>query len=410
MGFSIKDQETGWKCFLSEARCLKRGSGGKIFLFEGNVGCVESLLGSEGSKDMADGGENMDYLMKKPWPSHVVMKWIKIKGDTHRNDVLGEVVLTKFLGDQGVGPPCTIMPPDSEGIPIFTAMDENGGMYLFMNRMSDDLFNRYVEYEPKYRPPNTPSIEDSIFSSLEESLGTSMKNLLNAGLLFTDIKLDNVVFIDKTYQERVNGDLEKTIYNRKRDEYFLIDFDLMFACHLFSDPFEVRLGDSSFIIPGAVRDQSGGDTVHIYPRDCESVHDNPKARDAYLTIMKGMVGIMFIHLPIFDDETKALLHLLSNLTIGDRDRGNSAVFSRESSTRQEAIKSHLQTKEKSWLMDYYGPFSKRIPWYAYQFKPFRTKKPPWSKTEAMHRLFDPPFPPHGEGDTSYTSAKRARTA
>ena len=404
MGFSIKDTKTGWKCDLPEAQCSpKSGSGGKIFLFQGNVQRMAEV--AEGDENT----ENMDYLANKPWPSHIVMKQIR-RNDTHRNDVLGEVVLTKFLGDRDVGPPCTIMPCDSQRIPIFTATDANGEIYLFMNRMSDDLFDRYVKVENEYRPPNTPRIEDSIFYSLEESLGTRMENVLNAGLLFTDIKLDNVLFVDTTYQERVNQDLDRKIYDGERDEYFLVDFDLMFACHLFSRriPFEVALDDAniaSFIIPGAVQDQSHGDTLHLYPRDCESVHDNPIARKAYLTIMKGMVGIMYLHLPIFDDETKALKHLLSNLTIGDRDRGNSAVFSPEPLTRQKAIESHLQTQERSWLMDYYGPFSKRIPWYAYQFKPFRTKRPPWSKNEAMHRLFDPPFPPHGGGETS---AKRAR--
>ena len=392
MGFSIEDL-SHWKCSLPVAKPIPNsGSGGKIFLFEGSVKSHEVW------KELRE--QNMDYLTSKPWPQYIVMKQIQYGN----KNALGEAVMTKFLGDQQVGPPCTIMPVDSQGIPIFTAEDEDGHIYLFMNRMSQDLLDRYAEFEGEFGK-SPPDIPGSIFSSLEDSLGARMKNLLDAGLLFTDIKLENVLVIERNDQETVNLQLGRPIYNNKRDEYFLIDFDLIFACHLFADrkPFEVRLNridfadaaePVTFVIPAAVEDQH--DPLHSYPRDC---FHNKTALKAYLTIMKGMIGIMFLYLPIFKAETEELKKLLLNLTIFGHGHG---VFTTNKMARKTVIEKHLETQDKSWLIDYYGPFARRIPWYASQFEPFRTRQPAMTKNEAMWRFFD------YSGESVGSSRKRPR--
>tara|TARA_B110000858_G_scaffold24856_2_gene25401 strand:+ start:2281 stop:3591 length:1311 start_codon:yes stop_codon:yes gene_type:complete len=412
-GFSVTDTKRGWVWHLPEHKVAEPGSGGQVYLFDKYA--ADFFIGEDKSL-------NMNALIR--WPAYVVMKKINSDKTSKFGDMpLAEAVLTKFLADQDIGPPCTIMPCDSQNVPIFTGMDEDENRYVFVNRMTSDLSGLVDgDDESGGEPDNI-----HYFKSLEKTLGQRMDRLLKLGLLFTDIKLENVLMLTRYDAEAANNDLghidNKQIYKGDREEYFLTDFDLTFACHLFSETernsytFKVQHSKDesdehfsavlrsispeflaaedeeeeniAFSLPAGVEDFPVLNLLHEKSRECKGVNDK-RAMQAYRTIMKGMIGGYFSEVKIFPNETQELVKLIKNLTIlNDEDSPRERSLEIENKLRA------TNRSDISWLISFYGPFARRIPFYAGNYLPFRLTARPGQVYEAFHDA-PPEYDDHGK--------------
>ncbi|AHA55883.1 hypothetical protein EhV256 [Emiliania huxleyi virus 86] len=282
----IEDQSTNNVYTLPPPVEIGNGINGTVFSFPQNPNSLESC-----------------FVIKKvtiPYSSNIEQNRIRL------SRFLQEVALTKMYGDMGIGPPCNMTPTDALDQHLFVANDkfndpdnpmESKTFYIIINRMIGDMITAnelglYADYVNN----------GDISAHIELTLSDRINAMLQSGLLFVDIKPDNILFItpeEATRQNQVRKRIHGAgTYDESYPTVFLTDFDTTHACSLFNEYADViyqdLYGNALFKLPKY---------NSLYKQTCLQ---NPSELDllAYGIMIRGIIGSTLIH--FFEQDTNEL--------------------------------------------------------------------------------------------------------
>ena len=211
------------------------------------------------------------------WLEYVVFKSVKIDRRYIDKDgypeELSEAVLTKFLGDIDVGPPCKNAPRVRTHISenlmnLFVASDaDKSHIYIIMDKMSSNM-NSYMRNLRR----NDFSKVEPMMKRAEAQLEYRINKMLEANILCIDAKSLNVL-VDAT----TPGD----------EKFYLSDFDSHFCCAF----------DPTIIETGVV----GKTTNETAPCDASK-------KKEYAIVMQGLLSMSLLNTGkiLFKDSFKTL--------------------------------------------------------------------------------------------------------
>lgn len=241
------------------------------------------------------------------WLEKVVMKSIRIGEDEEyaRNDsseilpiALCEAVLTKYLGDAGVGTPCNNSPvfihsSSGRSSNIFVASEKEtfsapkkDNIFIFMDRMDNDLF----ELRNVLKGRDDIRWNRNRTKSVEFQLREKATKMINLGILCVDMKPENVLY--------------KVDENNEIDVFFS-DFGTDFCCAT----------DSKL---STIVDEE----LNNFSCSLKSPENDHKKKH-YLNIILGMVGSYLQDkegnlAPILDKEVKYVAKIYSSQFISGK--------------------------------------------------------------------------------------------